>query len=442
MAELPKPTATPGKGEAVVGSERPVVKSLRWAAANPNLPIPRISNEARTRRIVIYGALVAFALTALLILAAVLQVFVIEPQAAVATVGTVKITKTQLQNRIKLDFANVANRYSNLAQTVQQAQSQSDPANPDKNNFLLQFYQQQLQQVGSQIDAPLIARASLNSLITEQLIRQEATARGLTASSAEVNKAIQKEFGYFTDPLPTSAAQVAPTAAPGATAEPAATPEPQPTSVSEAELQSGIQRGQDYYKGFNLPASDFQSLFELRILDQKLHEDLGKSVPKQDLHFQFDYIRFNSEVDATGALAKAVNDPTTFGDMISVTNAITLPRPIGNGEKVDWTLNKNVADRYGDHVLSALSDATVGKVTTAFSPTINSFYVLLPRGLEVRPLSDSDTTSQQKALYDAWLAKAQEAGGKVTDKTADPTQFVPKSIKDQITQFHTTQTQP
>lgn len=438
MADPQKPRDDSGRHDAETASERPSVKSLRWAAANPNLPTPRVSNEARTRRIVIYGALAAFALTALLIAAAVIQLFAIEPQTAVAVVGATKISKTQLQNRIKLDFSNVASRYSNLQQTVAQAQAQSDPASPD-NNFLLQFYQQQLQQAGSQIDASQISRGSLNSLIDEQLIRQEAGARGLTVTGDEIDKAIQKEFGYFPEPLPTSTPPAPPTAAPGATAEPPATPEPLPTSVSEAELQTGIKRGEDYYKSFGFPTTDFRGLFELRLLDQKLHEDFGKAIPKQDSQLQFDYIRFNSEQLANEGLSKANSDPAGFATLISTTNAITLPQPVGSGEHVDWTLSKSVAARYGDYVLSALSAGQIGKVTSAYSPTISSYYVLVPRGNEVRPLTDADISSQQKSLYDSWLAKAKDAGGKVTDKVADPTTLVPKTIKDQITTFQQNQ---
>ena len=439
MAATPKPKGSGDKNEEQSGSVRPVVKSLRWAPANPNLPAPRVSTEAHTRRIVVYGALIAFALTALLVLAAVLQLFVFDPRTAVATVGDTTITKTHLQSRIKLDYANVTNRYNNLAQTVQQAQAQSDPSGQDGNNFLIQFYQQQLQQAGSQIDAGVIARNSLSGLLTEQLIRQEAAARGIAVTNDEVTRAIQKEFGFFLEPLPTSTPRVPPTAAPGATAEPLASPEPPPTSVSEAELQTGIQRGGEYYKSFGLPVADFRALFELRLLEQKLRENLGKDIPRQDTHFQFDYIRYDTEQAANEGAARAASNPAGFAELISTTNAITLPQPAGNGEQVEWLLNRSVSDRFSPAVLAALDSATVGKVTTAFSPTINSFYVLLPRGKEVRLLSDGDVNTAQRERYDAWLNKAQEAGGKVTGKTDNPVQYVPKIIRDQITQFQQNQ---
>ena len=47
-------------------------------------------------------------------------------------------------------------------------------SNDQNNSFLVQFYQQQLQQVSSRASVDQIARTSLNDLIDQALIRQEA----------------------------------------------------------------------------------------------------------------------------------------------------------------------------------------------------------------------------------------------------------------------------
>jgi hypothetical protein len=400
-------------------SARPAVKSMRFRSNNPELPTPRISNEAKVRRIIVYGSLIAFALTAILVSAALLQLFVLAPREAVATVGGVDITKAELQNRTKLEYASISSQYNRLSDAVQQAQAQGG----DQAGFLAQFYQQQLQQLALQIDPAVIARNSLNNLIGERLIRQEAAARGITINPDDVQLRIEDDIGYFRAPKPDPTPST-----------PGATPEPAPTSIPEAQFQDGYKRGVDYFKSVGLSEQDFRGSYELRMIEEKLREDLVKDLPKQDLQYKFDYVRFNNQAAATDAVARLNSGAVTMPALISATNAITENIP-GNGDSIDWSLKKTVEGRFDADLVKALDTAEIGKVTTVFSETAGSFYVAQLGGREVRALSAADLDAQKRATFDEWLRKAQDDPAKVANKSADIVNIVPKNIRDQIAVF-------
>ena len=361
--------------------------------------------------------------------AAVLQLLVFEPNQSVATVGNVSITRSQAENRMKLDTAQLVNRFNDLAVSAQQAQASGG----DSAAFLAQFYQQQLQQLGTQVDVNNIARQSISSLINEQLIRQEAAARGLTAPDGEIQAELEKTFGFFRatlTPFPTNT----PVPAGTATAEPRV----QPTSISDADLQSSQQRGVEFYKAYGYTESDFRKVFELTLLDNKLREALAKDIKKDDLHYKFDFVRFNEEAKAKEAQAKLVSKAISFEALISQTNAIT--ESIGNGESVDWTLKANVDSRYGSEIVAALDSAPIGQVSNVISSTFGGFYVIQPKGREMRALSEFDLQTAQRKVYDDWLKTAGEDTTKVK-RPDNPADFAPKMVKDLVTRFRAGQIQ-
>jgi hypothetical protein len=95
------------------------------------------------------------------------------------------------------------------------------------------YFNQQLQQIAGQLNDPtFLGQQVLNNLVNEQLVRQEAGRRGLTASQEEIQAEYQQMFGFFpngtptpepTEPQPTADATLAAmlTAAPAVTSTPA-----------------------------------------------------------------------------------------------------------------------------------------------------------------------------------------------------------------------------
>jgi hypothetical protein len=194
--------------------------------------LSRYEREARTRRIVVIGAAIVAALTLALIIAAVVQLRVVEPNRTVASVGGQTISLSDVQKRMKFDQKQVEQRYSQLAQQVSQLQQQGGDPN---QNFLLQFYQQQLQQIGQQASAEGIATQSLTSMINDKLVRQEAAKRGIAVSADAVQEAIESNYGFYRvtlTPFPTDTPLPTPTATLEPTATSTHTPTPLPTATN------------------------------------------------------------------------------------------------------------------------------------------------------------------------------------------------------------------
>ena len=83
--------------------------------------------------------------------------------------------------------------WPNRCKQIQQQSAQGDQS----GSFLLQFYQQQLQQLASQTTADSIAQQTLDDMITDKLVRQEATKRGLTISADDVEKERRGKSGFL-----------------------------------------------------------------------------------------------------------------------------------------------------------------------------------------------------------------------------------------------------
>ena len=418
--------------------------------------LSRYERERRVRKYVVIGSIVVTFVVLALIAAAVLQILVWEPNRAAATVNGQSITVREVQARERLEFANVSYNYSSLAQQVQQLQKSNDP----NNAFLMQFYQQQLQQLASQATVDQIGRNALDALITDQLVRQEAQRRGITVSPDEVQQEMEKSLGYYRStltpfptytpitPEPTLTPTVTPLTATHSltatkpstpvgtpTPEPTATPRLQPTSISQADLQQGRQRGEQFYTSLGYSAQDFQRVYETSLLTKKLQDLMAKETPTQTQHYKFNYVRFNEVTTATQYAKLVASGQISFALMITQANTITQPVPLGLGAERDWTSKDSVSSQFGDEVVAALQSAPLNKPTSVItSQATGGFYILLPLGREIRPLSESDLQQAQQKAYTDWLAAAKADPNKV-QRLLDPVAIMPTEVKNSITQF-------
>lgn len=420
------------------GVQKPM-RNVRYRGSAPDLPTPRVSNEAQTRKIIVYGSIVTAILVAILSIAALLQRYYFVPNEVVATVGNVNITRAQLERRIKINYANVANQYNNLYQQMQQAVADGG----DQAAFMAQLYQQQLQQLSFSIDTTQISKQALDGLIAEQLIKQESATRGITVSTDEGQKTLERDFGFYREsPTPYPTNTPGPTVVVNGTAQPAPTSEPraQPTSISDADLQTITKNGTDFYTANGYSEQDFKDIFVLRAYEEKLQAAIGKDAPKTGTYYKFDYLRFGDEAMANAAAGRLTSGAISFAGLITETNNITDSAIASNGTVEDWTLQTNVEGSYGIEVVNALDKGTINKPTGVFTTSYGSYMIALPLARETRALSDDDLKQVQSKMYQDWIKAAQEDKNKVSRKFDDLTQFVPKNIRDDITRFRQQQT--
>jgi hypothetical protein len=405
----------------------------------------RLDRERRTRRFIILGSILVGVVTVVLVLAALLQIFVLEPQRAVATVAGQPIAVTQLQKRMRYDQSQVVNQYNRLSQNIAQLQSGNDPS----NQFLLQFAQQQMQSLGQQGSAEAIAQTSLSNLIDERLIKNEANKRGIMVTPEEVQTELERNFGLYREtltpfptdtpapeptataiPIGTVTATVTATVASTVTVTPLPSPTPrlQPTSIAEGDFQLLYNRSLESYKSLGFTDQDIRALVENNLYQQKLQKQFADQVAPEAPHYKFDYVRFNSDADATKALEELTSGQITFPALITRTNEITQPQPIGNGGSVDWTPAIAVEQQFGKEIADQLAVKALNAPAGIFTSTLGGVYVLLPLGRETRALSESDLQQQQQQAFTDWLNQARNDAALVV-KSVEPNTVIPADVR-------------
>jgi hypothetical protein len=348
---------------------------------------------------------------------------------------------------MRYEQSQVVNQYNRLSQNIAQLQSSNDPS----NQFLLQFAQQQLQSIGQQGSAEAIAQTSISNLIDEKLIKDEANKRGITVSPEEVTAELERNFGLYrqtltpfpTDtPAPAATATAIPTGTVTATVAstvtvtplPSPTPRLQPTSIAEADFQLLYNRSLESYQSIGFTDADIRGLVESNLYQQKLQQVFADQVATEAPHFKFDYVRFNSDADAAKALEELTSNQITFPALITRTNEITQPQPIGNGGSVDWTPANVIEQQFGKEIADQLAVKAVGAPAGIFTSTLGGVYVLLPQGREVRPLSESDLQQQQQQAFTDWLNQARNDATLVS-KPVDPLTVIPADVRNAARNF-------
>ncbi len=107
----------------------------------------------------------------------------------VAKVGAVEITVKEFQTRVRLQRNSLISTYMQYSQFSQM--------------FGMDLTSQ-LKQIQTQLsDSTTLGQGVLDSMINEELIRQETAKRGITVSDAEVDAAIQSAYSFYPNGSPT-----------------------------------------------------------------------------------------------------------------------------------------------------------------------------------------------------------------------------------------------
>ena len=194
------------------------------------------------------------------------QEYVVKPASPVATVNDTIIRIDDYQRRVlfrRFDFMNLLARLdAQLRQFDQTDESQA---------FLIDYVQQQRQQAQDNLmNVPMLA---LDELIEEELVKQEAGARGLTVAEDELQLEVELQFGYDRNPP-------VPTPTP-ITATVPVTVTPVPTTPPMTEDQFN-ERYEQYVSlvteeaGFR--EADFRQLVQANLLRQKLQDAMAEEV--------------------------------------------------------------------------------------------------------------------------------------------------------------------
>jgi len=230
----------------------------------------RLGKKAqRQKQMILIGTAVVTIVVVGLLIFGYYQEYLVKPTEPVAMVGEVPIRADTFQKIVRYYRSNLKNQLAML-------QNQLAGLDPDdaSNQFIFQYYQQQIEQLQTQLSDPqTLGQQALDDLIDDELIRQEAARRGIVVTPEEVQLEIETQFGYERTP-PT------PTPTPIITATLTITPTPTVAPMTLDKFQELYSTTLEVLKeraGFS--EADFRHIFEAVLWREKLQEAIGREVP-------------------------------------------------------------------------------------------------------------------------------------------------------------------
>ena len=248
--------------------------------------LSRRERERRQRRMLFIGGAVVLVVIVSVLGLGFYQEYVAKPSAPIAVVNGEVIMTREYQVMVKYRRFDLAGQMA----LVQNQLSSLDPTAEDQQ-FLVQYFQQQSQQLQTQGFS--LPTQVLDDMVDDELVRQETARRGITVTPEEVQQEVERQFGYDRTP-PT------PTPAP-ITSTLNITPTPTEPPMSEEDFQKNYGEyilALRQNAGFTEAA--FRSLFESSLYRQKLQDSLAEEVPTTDEHVHARHILLETEEEANG----------------------------------------------------------------------------------------------------------------------------------------------
>jgi parvulin-like peptidyl-prolyl isomerase len=267
--------------------------------------LSRREHEARTRKLLIIGTAVVVGLVVLILGWGLYQQYVLRPRQPVATVYGVPLTLGEYQKLVQFRRWDWGNRLDRLESQKQQLGTSSED-----QSYLIQYIDQQIQQIQSQ--QTNVATAVLDAMIDDQLVRHEAAQRGISVSAEEVQTELEKQFGYDRNPpTPTPTSTAAPiTSTEPITITPAPTMTPAPTEAPMTEEQFTEQSTawfSSMAEGSGFREHDLRRLIESSLYYNQVTEAIKAEAPTTAEQVHAQHILLKTKEEAEAALARLRN---------------------------------------------------------------------------------------------------------------------------------------
>ncbi len=191
--------------------------------------LARVEREKQQIRWIWIITIIVFALVAGLIIGGIINEKVIKPNRAVASVNGDKISMKHFQEQVRFTRSRIIDNANQTYQFMQYFAE--DPT------YLSSFISQ-LQQIVVQLTPINVGQETLDNLVEDQLILQEAKRRNISVADEDVANEFQNLLGYFPEGTPTPAPtlNVLPTATLNSLQLTASTPTATPIITTTEEL--------------------------------------------------------------------------------------------------------------------------------------------------------------------------------------------------------------
>jgi len=402
--------------------EKPVVHTKKHLA--------RLERERRQTNIIMYSFIGLLVIVAGLIGYAILYNDYLQAREPVAKVGNVNITVSEWQARVRLQTQNLQNQYAMYQQYSQM--------------FGMDF-SQQLQQIQAQLSDPTsLGQSVLDQMIDEELIRQESAKRGITASKAEVDAAIQAAYSFYPNGSPTPTITptnvtfptlspqtlalvtitptptlvptptniIAPTntplvssatsssQTPTATLTPGPTDTPFPTSTPYTlqGFQETYQTSVANYTKMGINEDQLRALYEVNILRQKLMDVITANTPHSQDEVWARHILVADEATANAVRQRLINGED-FAKVAAEVSTDTATKD--KGGDLGWFARGTMVPEFD----AAAFTLKVGEISQPVK-TQFGYHIIQVLAHTTVPLDASAYQQAQQTAFNDWLTKA------------------------------------
>jgi hypothetical protein len=380
----------------------------------------RAEREARQQRWLLIGVGAAVLVALALIGYAFLDERVIKVQQPVATINGKNISVADFQKRVKYTRQQLSSQLNQL--DAQRAQFGSDPS----LSFITDQIDQQINSLQSQLASPTaLGKNVLDTMVEEELVRQEAAKRNISASADEVQTDIEHSFDYYrvpptatpaptASPTPLASPTPQPTATvsitPTATPEPTWTPQPTATPVTEQAFKTAFDNFINQIAATGMTRQDISKIVEFQLLRRKLQEAFNQDVPASGEQIQFRYIAFENQAQAAEATAQ-IKSPADFDAYYAKVDAGEVTSATASAEA--WMPVDEVAQNFAPNVAEVLLSLGISQTSQLITNTVGTGGLLIQQtGRGVQPFAPSQLQTRQSQVYRDWL-NAQRMGAGV-----------------------------
>lgn len=340
--------------------------------------IARSRKEARQNRIIFIAVGVVAALIVAILAFGIIQELVLKPGQPVATVNGVNIRLDDYRDQLTYNRYNQYVAISNLQSGIDELS-----ASPEENDFLISFYEQQLQQQQSSL--AFLPETTLDDLIDSELIRQKADQEGLTVTADEVDQAINDDIRSALAP---------------ASQEPITGTEqlPTPTPVPQEQIDEVLAT---IVGNMKISEESFRTIVGRNLLAGKVQDLLASQVPTTGLVVDVSLIQTETEQEALDAQQRieAGEDFAVVAQEVS-TDTLTA----ADGGSLGWVTTGQLSTSYGQALEDYVFSADVGTMEIVESDGM--FYVVqvVDRD-ENGPLPAEVLSRRQSSALSDWLAE-------------------------------------
>ncbi len=393
----------------------------------------RARRQAEQLRQVYIAVGVVVGLILIVVVVGVVNEFFIVPNQPVAIVNEQEIGVREWQQRVRFErvqrVAFLENQYEAFDGNV---------------GIIQQIAGSFLQEL---LDPDALGQGVLNQMVEEEIIRQEAEARGITVTDADIDEEIGEFFAYYGGDSPTATAtgtatvvptpsltpiptavitEVLPTAEPFPTPVPGPTTTPLPTAtpVTEEAFQEQLDELMTQYREFGSNEEQYRLSVRASLYRERLLDELGieNEVSTEAEHASVFVLTLVSEADANEAAALIAEvGYLPIWNQVRSTPPTTETVAFAGATATEylWQTEDTLTSIIGEEAAAAaftlaLDEASDVLVQEA-AEGANQYHVVQVSGREVRELPESTVDAAKEQLLQGLIDAITAEGVETTD---------------------------